>query len=112
MAVPLFGVVKSGDERPGRPLRERFLAEGMFLKSYGALDSARAVYVGEIRRRLLRKEGIDDENKLLRRSGELWAAATGRRDNAAVEEAMSPSRKRPGDFPKMIVILKTILERL
>jgi hypothetical protein len=112
MAVPVFGVVKYGDERPGRPLRDRFLAEGLFLKSCGALDSVRAAYIREIKRRLLRKEGVDDDNEILRRAGELWAAATGRSDTAAVKEAMSPSRKRPGDFPKMIVVLKTIMERL
>jgi hypothetical protein len=111
-AIPVFGVVKQDGIMPGRPLRERFLAEGMFLKSHGALDSTRAVYVREIKRRLLSKEGIDDEHEILRRAGELWAAATGRRDTAAVEDALSPSRKRPGDFPKMIVILKTIMERL
>jgi hypothetical protein len=34
MAIPLFGRFKPVRELPGRPLRERFLAEGRFFKKY------------------------------------------------------------------------------
>ena len=49
--LPTFGFVRGEDAKPGKPLRERFLAEGYFLKKYGALDSYLAVYAKEIKRR-------------------------------------------------------------
>jgi hypothetical protein len=89
--IPVFGVVKENDERSGKALAERFLAEGRFLKSFGALDSYRDVYVKEIRRRLLRKENLRDEDEIENRIREAYPVK---------------------DFKKSIVILKTILERL
>ncbi|MDR2618018.1 MAG: DUF4350 domain-containing protein [Treponema sp.] len=110
--IPVFGILKGDDERPGRLLNERFLAEGRFLKRYGALESYRAVYAHEIRRRLAKKEGLRGENEMLRSASDIWAGASGRRDAATVLEALSPGRLGNRDFVKSIGILKTILERL
>jgi hypothetical protein len=44
MIIPLFGRSKPPQELPGKALRERFLAEGRFLKKYRALDKYLAVY--------------------------------------------------------------------
>jgi hypothetical protein len=48
MVVPSFGRFKPVFERPGKPLRERFLAEGQFLKKYQALDKYRDAYAREV----------------------------------------------------------------
>jgi hypothetical protein len=110
--IPVFGIVKGDDERPGRLLNERFLAEGRFLKRYGALESYRVVYAYEIRRRLVKKEGLKGENEILRSASDIWVEASGRRDTATVLEALSPGPRGDRDFVKSISILKTILERL
>ncbi|MDR1566517.1 MAG: hypothetical protein LBS48_04435 [Treponema sp.] len=108
--IPVFGIVKGDDEHPGRLLNERFLAEGRFLKRCGALESYRAVYVQEIRRRLGKKEGLKGDDEIRRRAAEIWKVASGRRDAVAALEALSPGPQR--GFAKSIGILKTILERL
>jgi hypothetical protein len=53
MAVPPFGRPRPLSAWPGKPLRERFLAEGLFLKKYGALDK----YVEAYRRELEQRRG-------------------------------------------------------
>jgi hypothetical protein len=47
MVIPLFGRPRSAPELPGKPLRERFLAEGRFLKKYGALHTRNEIYKPE-----------------------------------------------------------------
>jgi hypothetical protein len=49
MVIPGFGVVRSGDERRARPIRDRFRAEARFLKKYHALDGYLEVYLREIK---------------------------------------------------------------
>ena len=91
--IPLFGLVRQERERPGKPLRERFLAEGRFIKRYGALEFYRDIYIKEINRRLARK-GISPDK---------------------IEEeirAIQGEAVRFRDFPEMIKTLKTILERI
>jgi hypothetical protein len=111
-AIPVFGVVRKGEEKPGKPLGERFLAEGRFLKRFGALESYRAAYVREIKRKLLRKGSLKYESEIIPKSAEIWKEASGSGDHEEVERAMSPSRQKDKEFSKMIVILKTILERI
>jgi hypothetical protein len=72
--IPGFGLVKWDDEKPSRPLRERFLAEGRFLKKYGALDFYSQAYVREIKRRLAMREGIIGDEESLRRALEIYGA--------------------------------------
>jgi len=107
--IPQFGVVKGNDERKGKALAERFLAEGRFLKRFGALDVYRARYSREIRARLIRKEGLSDEDVIPRAA---LLLGSGYDELRATEQAMIPDLQKKNDFVKSIVILKTILERL
>ncbi|MCL2069576.1 MAG: hypothetical protein FWH19_01140 [Treponema sp.] len=97
--IPVFGLVKGDDEKPQRPLRERFLAEGRFLKSHGALDFYRAAYIREIKRRLGRKEGLNTDEEIEKRIFELLGRPVA---------APSPQAY----FQKMVIDYKTILERI
>jgi hypothetical protein len=116
-ALSLFGVVRGDDPKPGKPLRERFLAEGRFLKRFGALDSYLAAYQGEIRRKLLKREGLKDENEIILFSASLLEEGRGEGtiDTTdiieAVRQAFSP-HVRGRDFRKTVILLKSILERL
>jgi hypothetical protein len=58
MVIPSFGRYQPISERPGKPLRERFLAEGQFLKKYGALDKYREAYERELEQHC-RARGIE-----------------------------------------------------
>jgi hypothetical protein len=49
MVIPGFGVLRHGDERRSRPIRDRFRAEARFLKKYHALDGYLEVYLREIK---------------------------------------------------------------
>jgi hypothetical protein len=60
MLVPVFGRVRRDEEPPGKPLRERFLAEARFLKKYRGLDLYVDIYIRELRSRL-RRQGYDDK---------------------------------------------------
>jgi hypothetical protein len=60
MLIPAFGRVRKDAEPPGKPLRERFLAEARFLKKYRGLDLYVGIYIHELRSRL-RRRGYDDE---------------------------------------------------
>jgi hypothetical protein len=40
MLIPRFGVVRDETPLPGKPIRERFLAEARFLDRHGALEAA------------------------------------------------------------------------
>ncbi|MDR0496593.1 MAG: DUF4350 domain-containing protein, partial [Treponema sp.] len=49
MTIPSFGCYRqASEEKPGKPLRERFLAEGRFLKKYRALGKYLEVYKKEL----------------------------------------------------------------
>ena len=93
--IPIFGLVREDRETPGKAIRERFLAEGRFLKNFRALDTYRELYVREIRRKL---------------AGQGSAIYT-----AKIEEELNSLLKkpeRPGDYDETIGNLKNILERL
>jgi hypothetical protein len=51
MVIPPFGRFRPAPEKPGKPLRERFLAEGRFLKKYHALGKYLEVYERELEHR-------------------------------------------------------------
>jgi hypothetical protein len=111
-ALSVFGVVRGDDSKPGKPLRERFLAEAMFLRRFGALDSYLAAYKGEIRKKFLKREGLKDENEIILRAASLVDEDRGEDTVEAVRRAFSPSRVRMKDFRKTVILLKSILERL
>jgi hypothetical protein len=110
--LSVFGVVQGDNERPAKSLRERFLAEGRFLKRFGALDSYRAAYQKEIKKKLLRQEGLESEEEIILRAAALRKEAGGEDNLKAVKRAFSQSPLGYGDFRKTIIILKSILERL
>ncbi|MDR0402077.1 MAG: hypothetical protein LBH35_00650 [Treponema sp.] len=51
MVIPLFGRTRPVPALPGKPLRERFLAEGRFLYAYNGLDRYLSAYEAELERR-------------------------------------------------------------
>jgi hypothetical protein len=51
MVIPSFGVLRTGDGRRQRPIRDRFRSEARFLKKYHALDGYLEVYLREIKNR-------------------------------------------------------------
>jgi hypothetical protein len=106
--IPGFGLVKWDDEKTSRPLRERFLAEGRFLKRYGALDFYSQAYVREIKRRLAVREGIMGEEESLNRTLEIY--------NGAHRELMAIGFRNEQftfrEFPELINAYKTVLEHI
>jgi hypothetical protein len=52
MIIPLFGRTRPVPALPGKPLRERFLAEGRFLFTYNGLDRYLSAYEAELERRV------------------------------------------------------------
>jgi hypothetical protein len=52
MVIPIFGRRKADVSRPGRSIGERFLAEGLFLKRFRALETYLDAYIQEIRFKL------------------------------------------------------------
>jgi hypothetical protein len=109
--IPLFGRPQRDDERPGKPLRERFLAEALFLKRFGALESYLAFYVKEARLKFQRRAGEVSEGEFAARAARVCGLEA--RD---VEFAVSPGRGRRGagvrDFIRKRETLLAILERL
>jgi hypothetical protein len=110
--IPVFGLVRGDSERPGKSLRERFLAEGRFLKKYGALEFYRQAYIKEIKRRLARKEGVTGEEETAGRVREILGPPLDERDSVLLARAFGEERFSYREFPRMIIIFKTILERI
>ena len=108
--LPMFGLVKEDDEKPGKALRERFLAEGRFLKRYNALDLYLETYIKEIKRILARKEGIVDNNDIENRVLEIWGKP--KEKSALLLLALRGEYISYSEFPKMVIIFKTILEKI
>ncbi|MDR1933558.1 MAG: DUF4350 domain-containing protein [Spirochaetales bacterium] len=105
MVIPVFGRPKPEVLRPGRPLRERFLAEARFLKKYGALESYLEVYIREIKLRLRMGDGDHvPESFLAERCG---------MDRRDIERAFFSGRGVSlREFMQRRKILETILESL
>ena len=51
--IPMFGFVKKEKIKPGRPLKDRFLSEGLFYKKHRGLNFYRDLYLREIKRKAL-----------------------------------------------------------
>jgi len=110
--IPMFGLVRRDNEKPGKPLRERFIAEGRFLKRYGALGFYRDVYIRDIRRRLARKEGLSTDDEITARVLSILGKTGGERESRIFVSAIRKEPVKYWEFPKMISIFKTILERI
>ena len=114
--IPGFGLVKWDDEKPSRPLRERFLAEGRFLKRYGALDFYSHAYVREIKRRLAVQEGIIGDEENLKRALEIYEGLHGKQKDEKGGRLLTRAFRKEkftfGEFPDLINVFKSVLERL
>lgn len=70
MLIPPFGLVFQEQISPGRPIRERFLAETRFLKRYGALETYLETYIREIRRKLRGRKPAPELERIEKSLGE------------------------------------------
>ena len=110
--IPMFGLVRGDEQRPGKSLRERFIAEGRFLKRYGALGFYRDIYIKEIRRQLARKEGLAADDEMSGRLLNILGKTGEEREGRLLISALRKEPVKYQDFPKIITIFKTILERI
>ena len=62
MSIPVFGRFRPAPEKPGKPLHERFLAEGRFLKKNYALGKYIETYEKEVEQRTKNKGILLAEN--------------------------------------------------
>ena len=111
--IPGFGLVKWDNEKSLRPLRERFLAEGRFLKRYGALDFYSQVYVREIKRQLAMREGVMGDEESLNRALEIYGELGGKpeyeKGSNLLVRAFSKGSFTFREFPYLIDAFKTVL---
>jgi len=105
--IPLFGLVRGDTEKPGKPLRERFLAEALFIKKYGDLNIYLEAYMKEIRRRLalICRPGEDVEKRITE-------ILTKPEEEYLIENFLHGERINYRDFPQLQKTLKTILEKI
>ena len=73
MVIPVFGRLAGDAERPGKPMRERFLAEARFLKKYKGMGSYLEIYYLYLKQRFSQQYGeiIDDESSFFSRLAEI-----------------------------------------
>ena len=109
--IPVFGVIRDDKEKPGKSLRERFLAEGRFLKRNGALAHYIRVYIKEIKKRLVRKEGPAGDDEMEKKILSLMGSDE-EKNRALLTGVFRGAPFRHRDFLKVIIILNKILERI
>ena len=110
MVIPIFGILTGDKERPGKPMRERFLAEARFLKKYKGLGSYLETYYLSLKQRFRRQYGevIEDESAFFSRLADICDL-----NKKDVAEALCPSgRLTDREFIKHIYTIETIMERL
>ena len=105
--IPLFGLVRNDTEKPGKPLRERFLAEALFMRKYGGLNIYLEAYMKEIRRRLALICGPGED--IQKRITEILAKPE---EEYLIANFLHGERINYRDFPKLQKNLKTILEKI
>jgi hypothetical protein len=112
LVIPRFGLVETDDERSGKSLRERFLAEGRFFKRHGVLGFYRDVYIKEIKRQVARKKGSVTDGEIFTLVAEHLKKSETRNNSRLSALICGGARIRYRDFSKIIIELKTILERV
>jgi hypothetical protein len=105
--IPVFGLVREDTEKPGKPLRERFLAEALLMRKYGGLDFYLGVYMKEIRRRLAINGGPGED--IQKRVTEILAKPE---EEYLITNFLHGERIDYRDFPGLQKSLKTILEKI
>ena len=94
MFIPSFGRTIYEAEKPGKPLRERFLAEGRFLKKYHALGKYMEVYEKEFEQQS-RSKGLEELSQSMKQAS-----------------ADSDSQVREISLNQFIIDQKIIMEKL
>jgi hypothetical protein len=120
MVIPVFGLLLDDPVKPGKPIRERFLAEARFLKKYGALETYLMVYVREIKLKLRKRAGfpegespqeLAEQIRTLSRDSPQGTAPSW--DLTVLTNALEPKKHlKPPDLVKYSAILKKVLEGL
>lgn len=120
--IPVFGLVRTDEEKTGRFLRERFLAEGRFLKRYDALRFYCMVYLKEIRRMLAwslppppegkGQDGITGDDEFREKLLEILGNGSSKQDRELLVDFLGGEPVQYRKFPRMIKIFTGILERL
>ena len=105
--IPVFGLVRDDTEKPGKPLRERFLAEALFIKKYGDLNIYLEVYMKEIRRR--HALTCSPGGNIQKRITEIPAKPD---EEDLLANFLHGGRTSYRDFPKLQKTLKNILEKI
>jgi hypothetical protein len=102
MLIPVFGVLRENAPQPGKPIRERFLAEGCFLRKYGALATYYKVYIREIQR------GARHEARRVSHGEQ-----SGERSDAAIPPAATSLAQfaQDKDFMKHLITLQGLMEK-
>jgi hypothetical protein len=114
MVLPGFGPVFREKAEPPGSIRDRFIAEGRFLKKYGALDTYLEVYLREIQFRLKAGEDAGPED-LAARILKTWEgkdlSGVSLPDLQTLTETLRRDKKRGSrGSVKNLVILENILE--
>ncbi|MDR2313598.1 MAG: hypothetical protein LBE02_03610 [Spirochaetaceae bacterium] len=82
MVIPLFGRSKPVPELPGKALRERFLAEGRFLKKYRAVDRYLEIY----------RQALQQHRRILGNEPDTAASMAGQSITGPEKEGISKNR--------------------
>jgi hypothetical protein len=110
--IPVFGLVKYDGERSAKPLRERFLAEGRFLKKHGALELYRQAYIKEIKRQLTIKRGLSSQGRIEDQILEIWGKPSDEKDRRFLLRAFGSEPFTNREFSNLVNIFKSTLERI
>ncbi|MDR2028004.1 MAG: DUF4350 domain-containing protein [Treponema sp.] len=108
MVLPPFGRPVRDEEKPGKPIGERFRAESWFLRKYGALDLYLEAYVEELWTKLRVRRGIFHPDQMAPILAELWGMGV-----PEVEKIIHPRGKlKFRDFVNYIRLIESTEERL
>jgi hypothetical protein len=108
--IPHFGKIITEEESFGKPIRERLIAEAVFLKKFHSLNQYIDVYEKTIQQRFRKNYGeyIDDEKIFCSR-----LATIIKLDANIIEQSLYPKKKITSrSFAKCIKTIEIILERL
>jgi len=109
--IPTFGLVQDSAKMPGKSLRERFQAEGRFLKRHNALSLYTDVYLKAIRQKA-RQKGLTTDDEIIPWAIDILRKAGFKRERDLFSSALRKESIPYRQFPAMIRIFQTILERI
>ncbi len=108
--IPRFGKIIADEETPGKPIRERFLAEALFLKKFRSLNVYLDNYEKTIQQRFRKNYGeyIHDKNAFCSRLAEIVKLDAIVIENALYPKGLITSRS----FTNHMKTIEIIMERL